>query len=360
MRAVLLSGQLSSGPRVEELEARFAEYIGVRYAVAVNSGTAALHVALACCSITPGDEVIVPALSFFSTVSAVLHQRATPIFADVSSESFCLDPEDFAARITPRTRAVIPVHYFGHAAEMDEICRIAARHGIAVIEDCAQAHGTRYRGRRVGSIAAIGAFSFFATKHMTTGEGGAITTDDANWAATARRMRNHGLEGRRDHVLLGYNYRMPEIAAALGLVQLAKLEELNRRRHERSRYLMEKLHPLSWAIGPRVPEHVEHTFFWCHYLIEEEELGFSTQELIERLARRGVEVRHRYRRPLYRQPLLNRFRHTLFRPDLPPYGDLHLPVAERVAGRIIGLPNRPDMSRAELDRVVDVLLHIRD
>jgi dTDP-4-amino-4,6-dideoxygalactose transaminase len=195
---------------------------------------------------------------------------------------------------------------------------------------------------------------------MTTGEGGAITTDDANWAATARRMRNHGLEGRRDHVLLGYNYRMPEIAAALGLVQLAKLEELNRRRHERSRYLMEKLHPLSWAIGPRVPEHVEHTFFWCHYLIEEEELGFSTQELIERLARRGVEVRHRYRRPLYRQPLLNRFRHTLFRPDLPPYGDLHLPVAERVAGRIIGLPNRPDMSRAELDRVVDVLLHIRD
>ena len=368
VREVLLSGRFVSGPRVAEFERSFAEYVGVEHVVAVNSGTAALHVALACCGVGPGDEVIVPALTFFSTITAVLHQNAVPILADISLDNFSLDPDDFAARITPRTKAVIPVHYFGHAAEMDRIRATAAEHGITVIEDCAQAHGTRYRGEMVGSIGEMGAFSFFATKHMTTGEGGAITTDNAEWAELARLIRSHGLQGRNDHVVLGYNYRMTEMAAAMGIVQLAKLDGLNRARQRNSEYLIERLAGLPWAEVPKIPEHVEHTFFWCHLLVDEDELGFTTQELIARLRERGVEVRHRYLEPLNRQPLLNgdallNFGCPAACPHYgaaPDYAGLSLPNAERAAGRVLGLPNRPDMGEDELDRVVEIVRGIQE
>ena len=181
VRQVLLSGRYVSGPRVEEFERAFAEYIGVEHAIAVNSGTAALHAALDACGIGPGDEVIVPALTFFSTVTSVMHQGGTPIFADISLDNYCLDPFDLEQRISAHTRAVIRVHYFGHAAEMDEINAIARRHDLTVIEDCAQAHGTEYKGAKAGSIGDVGAFSFFATKHMTTGEGGVVITSNAKW-----------------------------------------------------------------------------------------------------------------------------------------------------------------------------------
>ena len=362
VRQVLLSGQFVSGARVEEFESAFAEYIGVEHAVAVNSGTAALHAALDAGGIGPGDEVIVPALTFFSTATAVIHQNAVPVFADISLDNYCMDPLDLEQRISPRTRAVIPVHYFGHAAEMDEINAIARRHDLLVIEDCAQAHGTEYRGVRVGGLGELGAFSFFATKHMTTGEGGAITTDNARWAERMRLFRSHGLQGRNEHVILGYNYRMTEMAAAMGLVQLNKLEDLNERRILNSEYLMKCLADVPWLSLPTVPPHVRHTYFWCHVLVDEEALGCGTQELIGRLRRRGVEVRHRYVEPLYRQPVLRNLRlvreleaHSARVPD---YQRMHLPNAERVAGRLIGLPNRPDMSRAMLDRVVEVIRSI--
>lgn len=360
---VLRSGRYVSGPKVKQFEQRFAEHVGVAHVVAVNSGTAAIQAALAALGIGPGDEVIVPALTFFSTATAVIHQNAIPVFADISLANFSLDPDDFVRRVTPRTKAVIPVHYFGHAAEMDGIIRTAAEHDIAVIEDCAQAHGTVYKGKVVGSIGQMGAFSFFATKHITTGEGGAVTTDNPDWAEYIRRFRSHGMAGRHDHVMLGYNYRMTEIAAALGIVQMDKLDALNAARIRHSEYLIEHLHDIPWLSLPEVPDYVTHTYFWCHILIDEDVLGFDTQSLIARLRERGIETRNRYLEPLYKQPLLNnRDIYPLNAPHYtaaPDYGSLYLPNAERAAGRVIGLPNRPDMTRAELDKVIDVLHTIR-
>lgn len=356
----LRSGQLASGPLCHQFEERFAAYVGSDNAVAVNSGTAALHAALDAAGVEPGDEVIVPAMTFFSTATAVIHQGGVPVFADVSPDNFCLDPADLARALSPRTKAIVPVHYFGHAAEMDAIMAFANDHGLVVIEDCAQAHGTRYKGRVVGSIGDMGAFSFFATKHMTTGEGGAVTTNRADFVARMRCFRSHGMEGRDDHVILGYNYRMSEPAAALGISQLERLDEFNAQRVDVTRRVIEQIQEIPWLSVPRVPPHVHHTFFWCHVVIDEARLGLTTREFVHALAQQGVEVRNRYWEPLYRQPLLTRAVPPILRmvagANLPDYGGLSLPNAESLAGRVIGLPNRPDMEEREIERLVEVLL----
>jgi perosamine synthetase len=357
--AVIRSGQYISGPIVEAFEQEFAASVGVKHAVAVNSGTAALHAALNAIGIQPGDHVIVPALSFVATATAVVHQGAVPIFADIDLNNYCLSPEDVAKRITPRTKAIIVVHYFGHAADMDSINRIAAQHNLKVIEDCAQSHGTTYRGAATGTLGDLGAFSFFATKHMTTGEGGMITTDNADWARSMRCFRGHGIVGRDDHVMLGYNYRMTEIAAAMGRVQLRKVHNQNARRRDVTHHIINGIRDVEWLIPPCVPEHVHHTFFWCHIGVREEVLGRTTRDLVALLASRGVEVRNRYWEPLYRQPIFGASMPPILRVvagnDLPDYRNLHLPNAERTAGRVIGLPNRPDMSPAEIDHVISVV-----
>lgn len=359
VRDALRSGQLTSGPKVAEFERAFAEYVSVADAVAVNTGTAAIHAALAACGVEPGDEVVVPALTFFSTVTAVIHQGAVPVFCDISPVTFSMCPDDLAHRITPRTRAVLPVHYFGHCAEMDGINAVAERHGLTVIEDCAQAHGSRYRGKAAGGLGDYGAFSFFATKHMTTGEGGMVTTSSPERAAFMRKFRSHGLEGRNDHVMLGYNYRMPEAAGALGLTQLRRLDALNAGRIRNSEKLIARIRDIPWLTVPEVPAHIEHTYFWCHIWIDEAKLGMSTPELIRRLSEHGVEVRNRYVEPLYRQPLLNENLPKILRlvagDNLPDYGGMSLPNVERIAGKVIGLPNRPDMTDEEIARLSEIL-----
>mgnify|MGYP005664909963 CR=1 FL=1 len=241
---------------------------------------------------------------------------------------------------------------------------------LKVIEDCAQAHGTEFKGAKVGSIGDIGAFSFFATKHMTTGEGGMITTNDDRVAELARMIRNHGMSGRDDHIVLGYNYRMTEMGAAMGLVQLRKLDELNGRRIANSLYLIGELAKLKidWLTLPRLREDVKHTFFWCPILIDEQKLGMSTTALIAKLRENGVETRNRYKEPLYRQRIL--VEKTAYPGGFPftseyckrnvDYGSLCLPNAERVAGKIIGLPNHPKLGKAELDRVVEVVASVKD
>ncbi|MFC2001727.1 DegT/DnrJ/EryC1/StrS family aminotransferase [Chloroflexota bacterium] len=369
VREVLLSGSYVSGAKVQEFEQKFADYIGVKYAIAVNSGTAALHISLAALGIGPGDEVIVPPLTFFSTVTSVFHQNAIPIFADIELDSYCLSPQDVEQAVSERTRAVIPVHYFGNAADMEGINRVAQKHHLKVIEDCAQAHGTELNGSKVGSIGDTGAFSFFATKHMTTGEGGMITTNDKAIADLARIIRNHGMSGRDDHVVLGYNYRMTEMAAAMGIVQLNKLDDLNFKRIENSLYLINELkkRQLDWLILPGLREDVKHTFFWCPILIDEEKLGMSTQELIVKLRENGVETRHRYKEPLYKQKLMVDkspyprgfpFNSKHYDKEVD-YGSLYLPNVEKIAGKVIGLPNHPKLGKEELDKVIAVIQAIR-
>jgi dTDP-4-amino-4,6-dideoxygalactose transaminase len=242
---------------------------------------------------------------------------------------------------------------------MDRINALAAERGMVVIEDCAQSHGTRWRDAVTGSLGDFGAFSFFATKHMTTGEGGMVTTNDRDAAARMRSFRNHGLEGRDDHRILGYNYRMTEMAAAIGLIQLKRLDELNQRRVAVTERLFERLADVEWLALPIVPGDVRHTYFWAHVAVDEGLLGMATRTLVETLRERGIECRHRYWEPLYRQPVLTQAIPPLLRlsagSNLPNYGALEMPVAERFAGRVIGLPNRPDMSDEEIEYVSAVI-----
>lgn len=364
---VLRSGRYVQGPKVKEFEDKFADYIGTEHAIATNSGTAALHITQAAAGIGPGDEVIVPALTFFSTVTSVIHNNAIPIFADIDPEIYCLDPEDMEKKITEKTKAVIPVHLYGHPAEMDQIMEIAQKHNLLVIEDAAQAHGAEYKGRKVGSIGDVGCWSFYATKNMTTGEGGMITTDDPNVAEKARLIRSHGMTSRDDHAILGYNYRMNEIAAAIGLVQLSKLDRLNEIRTRNSMYLLKKLESVDWLKTAKVNPYVKHAFFWCPVRVNEEKLGMKTKDLVATFREKGVEVRHRYVAPLYRQPmLLNQKAYPKKCPfSCPIYGKkidysrFNCPNTQEIAGKMMGLPNHPKLSKDELDTIVSVIYNIR-
>ena len=240
---VLRSDWLTTGPKVAEFEEAFAARVGAKYAVSFSSGTAALHGAAFAAGLKPGDEAITTPMTFAATANCVLYQGATPIFADVSSDTLNLDPEKVAAKITPRTRALLPVDYAGHPADLAGLQELARRHHLIVIEDASHALGAEYRNRRVGCIADMTVFSFHPVKHLATGEGGMVTTDRADFAETLRRFRNHGIssdarqrqtEGQWHYemVLLGFNYRLTDIACALGLSQLKKLDENLRRRRE--------------------------------------------------------------------------------------------------------------------------------
>lgn len=346
VRDVLLSGSYVSGKHVKKFEKAFAEYIGTDYAVAVSNGTAALYIALESLEVGVGDEVIVPPLTFFATISSVLARGAIPVFADIDLDDLCISPESIKKKITSRTKAILPVHLFGSAAKMEQLCEISSKKGIPVLEDCAQAHGTLYKGKKVGSIGNAGAFSFFATKHMTTGEGGMITTNDDKLAEIARVIRNHGMDNRDDHILLGFNNRMTEIEAAMGLVQLNKLDDLNAKRIENSKYIIERIKHLSWVHIPTLKHDVEHTYFWCPLMVRQS-TGKSLEKLKEHLSKNKIGFRYRYKEPLYRQPVLRRLRINCF--------DLKLPNVEKVAGNVIGLPNHPGLKKKELDRIIIVI-----
>lgn len=359
---VLRSGMYVSGKRVAQFEARFAQYVGVDHAVAVNSGTAALHLALLALGLRPRDEVIVPSMTFFATATAVFHAGGRPVFADIDDD-FCLDPTSVREQITERTRGIIPVHLFGYAPQLDELREIADEQGLFVLEDCAQGLGTTYRGQVAGSLGHAGAFSFFATKNMTTGEGGMVTTNDPDAAKLMRALRSHGMEGRDEHVVLGYNYRMTEMEAAMGMVQLAKLDAFNRKRRSNSLYLYERLEGLPWVGIQQLPSHIEHSFFWCPIFVREEVIGMSTAAVRAKLHDMGIGTRQRYQEPLYRQPMLRAdarlgesYEHECpFRGGLVPYHELHFPNAEKYAGRLLGLPNHPGLTREQLDRIADSL-----
>lgn len=359
---VLLSGMYVSGKKVKAFEERFAAYLDVKHAIAVSNGTAALHTALAALNIGPGDEVVAPAMTFFSTITAILHQNAVPVFADVD-ENYCLDPDSFQKVITPLTKAVIPVHLFGHPAQMDRILEICEKHGIHVVEDCAQAHGAAFKGKKVGGIGTVGAFSFFATKNITTGEGGMITTNHDEIAKQARLIRSHGMINRDDHIVLGYNYRMTEMEGALGLVQLSRLDEFNTARNANSLYLLERLKNVPWLHIQDIKSHITHAWFWCPIRIDEEKSGKSTMEFVSYLHENGIGVRHRYQEPLYKQEMLLKQRFypkgcplsCPFYQNKQDYEKIYLENAEQFAGKLVGLPNHPKLTKDQLNRIIDIV-----
>lgn len=360
VEAVLESGRFLQGPYVKEFEEKWADLVGVDHAVAVSNGTTAIQLSLKALGLQPGDEVIVPSLTFGSTATAVVHQAGVPVFADIDREIYTLDHTDLERCLSDRTVAVMPVHLYGHPAEMDEICAFADEHDLAVIEDAAQAHGARYRGNVVGSIGDVGCFSFYATKNITTGEGGVVTTDDDDLAEEIRLLRSHGMANRDEHVTLGYNFRMSDINGAIGSAQVDRLAEFNERRREISERLFEELSDLDWLRPAVVRDYVDHAYFWAPFEIDTDAIGMSGKEVWRELKDRGVETRHRYVDPLYEQPVFTE--HRGFNSDFPWSAnehdhdyDLSLPNVEAVAGNTIGLPNHPGLEGDDVDYVVETV-----
>jgi dTDP-4-amino-4,6-dideoxygalactose transaminase len=356
VREVMDSGRFLQGPMVEEFEEKWADFVGVDHAIAVSNGTTAIQLALNAIGLQPGDEVIVPSLTFGSTATAVVHQGGIPVFADIDRELYTLDHTDLERCLSDRTKAVLPVHLYGHPAEMEEIKGFAKNHDIAVIEDAAQAHGASYRGDKVGSIGDVGCFSFYATKNITTGEGGIVTTDNDAIAKQIRLLRSHGMADRDRHLMLGYNYRMSDLQGAIGTAQVDRLPEFNERRRDISERLFDELSDIDWLSSATVRPYVEHAYFWAPFEIDTDEIGMSGKEVWADLKERGVETRHRYVDPLYEQPVFAD--HRGFNSEFPwsenehnhDY-DLSLPNVEALAGNTIGLPNHPRLDETDIQYV---------
>jgi len=339
---VVRSGMLASGPEVAAFESEFAGFVGARHAIAVSNGTTALHAALLGCGIGAGDEVIVPSFTFIATATAVSICGARPVFADVRLDLFTLDPDRLRDLVTPRTRAVIGVHLFGQPFDVDPVREFCEARDLLLVEDAAQAHGAAYRGRQVGSLGDAGCFSFYPTKNMTTGEGGMVTTDDDVVAARIRRLINHGQAEKYLHTELGYNYRMTDIGAAIGRVQLRRLPGFNRRRQENADYLSAHL-DAPGIVLPATGADRTHVF---HQYVVTVGAGcrLGREALAVRLREEGVGTAVHYPIPVHEQPV--------YRGTAPPSA---CPVAGRLARQVLSLPVHPGVGPAELERIVDAV-----
>ena len=345
VEAVLRSGFIAQGPKVAEFEEKFAEYIGTRHAIATSSGTTALHVALLCAGIGKGDEVITTPFSFAATANSVLYTGGKPVFVDIDPKTYNINAEQIEAAITDKTKAIMPVHLYGQPADMDRICKIAEDHDLKVIEDAAQAHGAIYHGRKVGSIGDMACFSFYPTKNITTGEGGIITTDDDAFDKDARAIRAHGESERYEHVTLGYNFRMTDIAAAIGVVQLKRLEEFNEKRIENAEYLTEHIHSIEGIEPPYVAENVRHVFHQYTVRVADG----KRDELKEFLNSEGVGTGVHYPRTIYKQKLYEDLGYTA-----------NCPEAEKAAAEVLSLPVNPTLSAEDFGKIVSVLQDASD
>jgi dTDP-4-amino-4,6-dideoxygalactose transaminase len=357
---VLDSGRFLQGPMVEKFEQKWADYVGTDHAVAVSNGTTAIQLALKAIGLEPGDEVIVPSLTFGSTATAVVHQAGVPVFADIDRDIYTLDHTDLDRCLSDHTAAVMPVHLYGHPAEMDPIHEFADEHDLYIIEDAAQAHGARYRGECVGSIGDAGCFSFYATKNITTGEGGMVTTDNDAIAEQIRTYRSHAMAGRDRHVALGYNYRMSDIQGAIGTAQVDRLDKFNTRRREITEQVLDALAGLDWLEPATIRDYVDHAYFWAPVEVDPEVAGMPGKAVWRELKERGVETRHRYVDPLYDQPVFSH--HRGFNSEFPwsenPQDhdyDLFLPNVEAVAGNTLGLPNHPGLDDSEVEYVIETI-----
>jgi perosamine synthetase len=349
----LRSDWLTTGPKIAEFEEAFAAWTGARHAVSFSSGTAALHGAAFAAGLKNGDEAITSPLTFVATANCVLYQGAVPVFADVAPDTLNLDPEKAAARVTSRTRAILPVDYAGHPADLSSILELAERHGLVVIEDASHALGAEYKGRKVGSLSHMTVFSFHPVKHITTGEGGMVTTDNPKFAETLRRFRNHGIssEARQrqsagqwhyEMVLLGFNYRLTDIACALGLQQLKKLEaNLSRRRQIAARYT-EAFREIPEVVPPAVRDDVNPAWHLYPIRIDRVKLRADRGQVFQALRAENIGVNVHYI-PVHRHPYYSeRFG----------YRGGEYPVAEAAYEWLISLPMFHSMSDQDVEDVI--------
>ena len=337
--AVLRSGMLAMGPRTSAFEEAWADYCGVRNAILMSNGTVAQEAVLHGLGIGPGDEVITVSFSFNATVSVILRVGATPVFVDVREDDFCMDPALVEAAITPRTKAIMPVHLYGLMADMGPLVEIAQRHGLTIIEDAAQAHGATYDGRRAGQFGPA-MFSLYATKNLMTGEGGFATTDDDELADRIRLVRNHGMRVRYHHDELGTNFKPTDLAAAIGLAQLERLDERTETRRRNAAFLAAALG--GDYLVPRIPERREHV--WHQFVMR---FPGERQAVIDGLAARDIGTLIYYPIPIHRQPYLEAY--------VPGAAQLPLPVTDRLSAEVLAIPVHPMLSNGDLATIVDAV-----
>ncbi|SNS01886.1 dTDP-4-amino-4,6-dideoxygalactose transaminase [Geodermatophilus pulveris] len=343
---VLRSGRLAQGPKVEQLEREFAAAHDVEHAVAVNNGTTALVATLQALGIGPGDEVVTSPFTFAATLNAVLETGATARFADVGGD-FCLDPAAAAALVGPRTRALVPVHLYGLPADVPAFARLAAGHGLALVEDAAQAHGARIGGHSVGS-AGTGCFSFYATKNVMCGEGGMITTGDAALADRLRVLRNQGMRAQYEYEVPGHNYRLTDLQAAIAIPQLRRLRAINDARRANAAHLTRHLRGLPGLVLPAVPEGRDHVFHQYTVRVTAD-AAVDRAGFVAGLADRGVRAGVYYPRLVHDHACYREHPRVVIEPT---------PLAEQAAREVVSLPVHPKLDRADLDRVVEAVAEV--
>jgi perosamine synthetase len=332
---VLDSGMLAQGPRTAAFEEKFAAVCGVKHAVATSSGTTALHVALLAHDIGPGDEVITTPFTFIASANSIVFTGATPVFVDIDAETFNIDPDLLEPAITPRTKAIMPVHLYGYPCDMDAIMAISQRHNLAIIEDAAQSIGAAYKGRMTGSFG-TGCFSLYATKNVMSAEGGMIITNDDEIAQRCRMIRNHGMQRRYYHDILGYNFRMTDLHAAIGLAQLDRLEEFTASRRANAACLNEHITSVKTPTVRDGYDHVWHQYTICV------DTDCSREEALRQLSDAGIGTGVFYPIPANRQTHLVEMG----------LGNVTLPVAERLASQVISLPVHPQLTKADREKIV--------
>jgi perosamine synthetase len=334
---VMKSGMIAQGPKVKEFEERFAEYTGTKYGIAVSSGTTALHTALLAHGIGKGDEVITSPFSFIATSNSILFTGAKPVFVDISEKDFNLNPDLIEEKITEKTKAIMPVHLYGNPCDMVKITKIAKDNDLVIIEDACQAHGAMIGRKKVGSFG-TGCFSFYPTKNMTSGEGGMITTDDEKIYEKGRMIREHGSKQRYFHEIIGYNFRMTDLHAAIGIEQLKKLEAFTKKRIENSKILNEGLK--KYVTIPKKKEDVRHVFH--QYSIQTK----YREELIKHLTKKEIGCGIYYPVPIHKQKAYT---------DLG-YKDF-MPFSEKISNVVLSLPVNPLLNEDDLKRIVEEIVY---
>ncbi|NMC61193.1 MAG: DegT/DnrJ/EryC1/StrS family aminotransferase [Candidatus Methanofastidiosa archaeon] len=336
VKAVMLSGNIAQSKKVDEFETKFAQYIGTDYAISTSNGTTALQVALLSHGIGKGNEVITTSFTFVATANSVLFTGAKPVFVDIDSDSFNIDSSLIEDKITKKTRAIMPVHLYGQAADIKSIKEICEDKNLILIEDAAQAHGAKYDGKKLGSFG-TGCFSFYPTKNMTTSEGGMITTNDKSVYEKAKKIRNHGQERRYYYDSLGFNFRMTDICAAIGICQLNKLDSFNKIRRKNAEFLSSRLSKLDYLQCPKIFPNKEHVFHQYTIKIKDG----RRDEVIKALEKANIGYGIYYPKPLHKQPL---------------YIDLgykdRLPKTEKVAEEVLSIPVHPLLKKEELEYIV--------
>ncbi len=335
----------SAGSFIREFEAKFAEAVGTRYGIACANGTVAMHLALATLGLEPGDEVILPTFTMIATINAVTYCGATPVLVDSEPEYWQMDIHQVADKITPRTRAILPVHIYGHPVDMDPLMALAERHGIVVIEDAAEAHGARYKGRPCGSLGHAAGFSFYGNKIITTGEGGMITTNDRELARLAWNLRDHAFSTERHfwHKFVGFNYRMTNLQAAVGLAQVEQLATFVEARRRNAREYTARLQGIPGITTPPEAPWATNVYWMYGILVDREAYGMGRDELRKVLADHGIETRTFFI-PMHCQPIYwQRFKGQRY------------PVAERLCRDGFYLPSASSLSRQEIEYITDVI-----